>query len=179
MAIQDGTYRARAVGAALGETKGGKEQVAVEFELLTDDLTPGQRITWFGYFTEKTTARTIESLRICGWTGSDLTDLEGIGANEVELVVENEEWEGKTRAKVQWVNKAGGGLSLAAPLSADKAKAFAARMKGAVLAFDQAAGQPRKPAPKKVNVTIGSVSPTPPPHTDDDLGVFDDDKPPF
>ena len=54
--IEAGTYEARPITAALGQTKGDKPCVGVEFELDT-----GAHISWFGYFTEKTTERTIES----------------------------------------------------------------------------------------------------------------------
>jgi hypothetical protein len=147
MEIQDGVYAASPVTAALGYTKGGKECVGVEF-LLTES---GKHMTWYGYFTEATTERTIESLRICGWNGNDLGDLTEIGSGEpieVSLVIETEEWEGKTRQKVQWVNRAGG-LAMGSPLNADQARAFGARMKGAVLAFDQKTGSPaKKSAPR-------------------------------
>lgn len=129
--IAPGTYIARAVSAELGETKAGNPQIAVEFDTGTDG-----RITWFGYFTEKAQERTLQALRYCGWCGIDLTDLSGIDRNDVELVVEHESYEGKTRAKVQWVNKLGG-IGLKSKMSPDKAAAFAARMKGAILAFDQ------------------------------------------
>ena len=135
--IEAGTYEARPITAALGQTKGDKPCVGVEFELDT-----GAHISWFGYFTEKTTERTIESLRFCGWTGQDLDDLREIGSKDkltVQLVIEHEEYDGKTTAKVQWVNR-GGGLRLSKPLEGQAAKAFAAQMKGAVVAYDQAKG---------------------------------------
>jgi hypothetical protein len=134
MAIPDGIYIARALTGALGYTKDGKECVGVEFL-----LEGGQHITWYGYFTEKTEERTIESLRICGWTGTDLDNLEGIDTNEVQLVIESEEYDGKMRSKVRWVNRTGG-LAMSSPLDEGQARSFAARMKGKVLAFDQKAG---------------------------------------
>jgi hypothetical protein len=142
--IESGVYAARPLpGAALGMTKTHKECVGVEFELKES----GQHISWYGYFTDATSERTIEALRFCGWRGQDLSDLSDIGNDpsvEVSLVIEQEEWEGKVRAKVQWVNRAGG-LAMANPLDQGQAQAFAQRMKGAVLAYDQAVG----PAPKK------------------------------
>lgn len=146
MEIQDGVHAAVPVTAALGYTKGGKESVGVEFALTES----GKHLTWYGYFTEATTERTIESLRICGWTGQDLSDLSEIGKDpvEVNLVIGTEEYEGKSRQKVQWVNRAGG-LAMSAPLDEAQAKAFGARMKGAVIAFDQKTGHApkRKAAP--------------------------------
>lgn len=133
--IMEGTVRARAIDGELGFTKAGKPQVAITFEILEGEDS-GRNITWYGYFTEATKERTIESLRYCGWKGDDLSDLSSInGEAEVSLVIEHDEYEGKTRAKVQWVNS-GGGARLAKPMNQDDAKAFAAKMKGIVAAVD-------------------------------------------
>lgn len=126
--ISPGTYKARGMDAALSTTKSGREQVGVRFELVDH---PGETIIWYGYFTDGTFERTIKSLRACGWRGDDLSDLSGIGAMEVQIVVEHEEYNGKTRAKVRWVNGAGSG-GIPNQLAADKAKSFAERMRESV-----------------------------------------------
>lgn len=169
--IADGVYRARAVVGALGETQGGKEQMAVEFELMDSEGVVGPHITWFGYFTEKTTEHTLRALRTCGWRGDDLSNLDGIQENEVSLVIQNETYEGKTRPKVQWVNAPGGaGLGLKAPLAPDRAKSFAAKMRAAVRAFDIQTGNGKRPPAPKSRVG-GVLAPEPPPMTDDpDIG---------
>ena len=132
--IPDGTYRARAAEAKLCETSTGKEQVAVQFELLEDEL-GGVRVTWFGFFTEKTEKRTLEALFYCGWDGNNLEELNGVGKNEVEIVIETETYEGKRRNRVRWVNKiGGGGLGFVKPLEPSRAKNFSERMRGAILA---------------------------------------------
>lgn len=151
MAILDaGTYRARAVEGALGETKSGKEQVAVRFTLLDPGL-PQSNITWYGYFTDKTTETTFRALRTAGWKGSDLSDLSDLAGEtpEVDLVVEHEEGQdGVTRARVRWVNGTGG-VALGTALAPDKAKVFAAKMRGKLAAFDKGASTPApKPAAK-------------------------------
>lgn len=142
--LAPGTYRARSIEGALGVTSGGKEQVAVRFDLL--DF-PGQTITWFGYFTEKTTDSTFRALRTAGWAGSDLSDLSDLAdpeGPEVWLVIEHETYENKTSARVRWVNSAGG-MALKSPLLGDQAKAFAARMRERVAAFDALSNQQAKP----------------------------------
>jgi hypothetical protein len=148
--LDAGIYRARAIEAALGETDTGKEQVAVRFELLDVE---GQQITWYGYFTDKTLETTFKALRTAGWRGQDLSDLSdlcGQDTPEVNLVVEHEtDQQGKVRARVRWVNGTGG-LALKKALDANKAKAFAARMKGKLVAYDRTAGSP-KPPPKQAN----------------------------
>lgn len=143
--IAAGTYQAKAKEAALGETSTGKEQVAIRFEL--EGL--GTSMTWYGYFTEKTTESTFKALRTAGWHGQDLSDLSDLSRPDVpvvNLVVEHETDEkGATRARVRWINSTGG-IGIKSALPADKAKAFAAKMRGALVAFDKSAGAP-KPRP--------------------------------
>lgn len=163
-------YQARAVQGQLGETAGGKPEVAVSFDILTEGATHAQ-LTWHGYFTEATEERTIESLRIAGWKGDDLSVFsEGFAfpddAPEVSLVVEDETYEGKLYTKVQWVNRAGG-AAVKTPLVGDKAKAFAAAMKEKFRAFDAANGKrTARPAPSK---PAADKRPEPPPLTDADI----------
>lgn len=161
-----GVHRAKAVEGALGYTSGGSEQVAVRFGI-TEGECKGRYITWYGYFTEKTTDRTLESLRACGWEGDDLFALDGITKNEVELVIEEEEGQdGEIRPKVRWVNAAGG-LALKSRMPEGDARAFAARMKGAVVAHRQKTApsaerrEQRRPPQSRNN--------EPPPPTDDDM----------
>lgn len=168
------TYRAKAALWDLGETGSGAEQVAVEFIILTEGADI-DRITWFGYFTDKTWERTIESLRYMGWKGQDLSQLDGLDANEVDLVIDDETYEGKTRAKVQWVNRVGG-LALKAPLSGDKRKAFAASMRDKIKTFDAASGQPKakassasRPAGQRPTMAQRAEDFGPPPINDDDI----------
>ena len=151
--ISVGRYRARAREAQLGYTQGGKEQIAVQFELL-DEGAGGAMLTWYGYFTEKTTSRTLEALRICGWIGDDLSNLAGVTSNEVELVVEPEEGlDGQQRMRVRWVNRLGGGaLALKNAMDDQQRREFAARMKGDVIASKQASG-PAAAAPAPTQPT--------------------------
>lgn len=166
-------FVARARNWDLGESSTGKEQIAIQFEVLTPDA--GMRhITWYGYFTDTTMERTIQSMRYCGWQGSDLTDLSGMDANEVEIVVDDEVYEGKTRTKVKWINR-GGGLALKAPMDANKRKAFAASMRANIRAIDAGATPNGKPAPRQ-SPRASSTPPdpmgllnNPPPMSDDDI----------
>ena len=151
--LEAGTYKAKAKRALLGKASTGKEQVGVEFELLDGS---GTTIWWYGFFTDKTFERTIESLRFCGWTGVDLTDLSGLGDSEVSIVVEQEEYpkdSGQWSAKVKWVNS-GDGVGMKEQLAPAAAKSFAEQMKGRILALS--AGKPaakpnssRKPPPSR------------------------------
>lgn len=161
-------YLARATEWALGETDKGTEQVAVNFDIITPDAEMNT-IVWYGYFSDKTWERTVESLRHCGWTGTDLADMQGLDANEVELVIEDETYEGKTHQRVRWVNRpGGGGIALKAPLTGDKAKTFAASMRDKIKTLDASSGTPRpKQAPRPPVRRSNGYEP--PPMTDDDL----------
>lgn len=137
--------KARATGATLAKTKNGDPQIAVAFEL--DD---GRNMTWFGYFTEKTKERTVKSLRYCGWTCDDIDVLTGLGSEEVELVVEAEEYGGVTRDKIQWVNRIGGGLEVQNPMADGEASAFAKSLKGFILSQNKKTPSAKKnSAPKR------------------------------
>jgi len=125
--IPAGKYRARALEAVLGETKTGKEQVVVRFEIQNEGY-EGQTVLWFAVFaTEKMSRRILEGLRACGWRGDDLSDLSGVNDNDVEIEVEHHEWNGRVSGRVKWVNRLGG--PMVAPIAPERARAFAARMK--------------------------------------------------
>jgi hypothetical protein len=133
--MKPGTYVARATEWDLGTTDNGKDYIGVLFRIEEGEAV-GQTITWYGYFTEKTEQRTIESLRYCGWEGHNFADLNGLDKNLVKIVVDEEEYEGRIRTKVQWINRLG---SMAIKnVMDDKARAaFAARMKGAAMAISK------------------------------------------
>lgn len=158
--------RSKAQEWMLGETDNGKPFLAVSFKVKDTD---GEEkfVSWRGFFTDATTERTIESMRAMGFEGDDLEKLEGLDKNEVDLVVEDEEYEGKTFARVQWVNKPRGPM-VKTVLEGDKAKAFAASMKSAFRAHDAAGGK-RVTSKPEAAAPQGDRRPEPPPLTDADL----------
>jgi hypothetical protein len=162
-----GRFKARAKAGqwGLGESNAGNEQIAVVFDILTEGA-EYSNLTWYGSFSDGAVERTITSLRYMGWESNDLEKLEGLDKNEVELVVEEEEYEGKTRTKVAWVNRAGA-LNLKAPLSAERTKSFAAAMRDRIKAIDAAKGQ--KTAAKSTGPKPPAGPPEPPPVTDADI----------
>lgn len=132
--LDEGTYRGKGFSATLCRSGNGSEQVAIEFELLEMD---GYKMTYFGSFTGGALEHTVKALRACGWSGQDLSDLTGIDANEVTLVVGHHEYNGKTTARINWVNPVGAGSpALKSQLAPDEARAFAARMRGAILGLE-------------------------------------------
>lgn len=186
--IEAQRVRAVACEAGMGKAGSGAEQVAVSFELL-EGPNAGEKITWYGYFSEKTWERTVESLRACGWEGDDLAHLDGIDRNEVLLVIEHEpNQDGKVFAKVRWVNKlGGGGVALKEALEGRELQSFAAQMKGRIKALS--AGKPSakpasRPAPAR-QPPPARRQPEPPASDYDDRGENgppppgDDDVPPW
>lgn len=147
----NGTYRAIAVQWEMGETSTGKEQIAIRFKILGDE--DGRHITYFGFFTEKTAKRTMESMRICGWQNDDFVDVIGLDSNEVELVIAPEEYNGTWTSKVKWVNRPGGGLKLEKPMDDAAKRAFSARMKS--LAVESRVNTPKPAAAKPTTHGLG------------------------
>lgn len=144
--MADEKLKAKAKNWMLVEASTGTPGVAIEFAM-TDPELAGQTMDWTGWLSDAAYARTVESLRYCGWRGDNLEELTGLDANEVELVVGDEEYEGKKYKRVKFVNRIGG-LALKTPLAGDKAKSFAASMRDKIRALDAAKGQKAQPAPK-------------------------------
>ena len=171
--VPKGKYRARArewVLTEIGEK--GTPAVAVEFVFSDESL---GSIRWDGWLSDAAFDRTIESLRHCGWTGDDLSDLDGLDANEVELVVEDDDYNGKTYSKVKWVNRAGS-LAHKSPLTGDKAKFFAKQMQARIRALDASKPAPGPRTAPKAQSARRSSAPSgpvderePPPLSDDDI----------
>ena len=170
-------YRAKAKEWTLAESSTDKVMIVVLFDILTEGAAE-KSLTWRGFFTEKTTDRTIESLRFMGFEGDDLSQLEGLDRNEVDLTVEDEEYtdketgEVKHSARVQWVNKPKS-LAVKKALEGDSLKSFAAQMKAAFRAADAANGKrtsaPKPAATPSTGQSGGLRRPEPPPLTDSDI----------
>jgi hypothetical protein len=147
--ITKGTHPAILRSVQLGWTqakdnKAPQEEIALGFELVGDeDDDKGRFITDFNYpcASDMSLDIFVEKLRRCGWTGDELGELPALArdsklATQVELVIDHEEYQGKWRAKVKFVNGAGGGglLQSKNPMSEKEAASFSARMKARVRA---------------------------------------------
>lgn len=167
--------RSKATEWALGESDNGKEYVGVSFKI-KDPLDNQEKfVGWKGFFTDLTAERTIESLRHLGFEGDDVSNLVGLDKNEVELVIEDEEYvdqqtgETKTATKVSWVNKPRGPM-VKNKLEGDKAKSFAAQLKEKFRAVDAANGKRvAKPANGAAPAAAGPKGDEPPPLNDADI----------
>jgi hypothetical protein len=122
-------------------TKSSPFQAIVTFEIVRGPFS-GQRISaWLYFGTDKADKRgktvmdrSLEALRACGFTGDDLDKFTDQHPDqEVELTIEMEEYEGKRRAKVKWINPPNrGGFVLDAPLAHSDLRKFSAQLKGAL-----------------------------------------------
>jgi hypothetical protein len=133
--IRAGTYKARAKEWAFGLSQTGKEQIAITFDIL-DEEERGETITWYGYFSDAALNRTVEALHYCGWDGDNLEQIGHLKDHEVQLVVEDEEYEGKVRTKVRWVN------AIRDQLPPEEQRDIAQRICDRILAKKRAAAEP-------------------------------------
>jgi len=116
--IPEGKYLAKAVGGKYGLSNEKKTPgVAVTLEFKVSDKV--ERLFWKGWFSEKTTERTIEALALMGFDEFKSVGPDGsFGAShfdgsEVDIIVENESFVGsdgqtKVTPKIKWINKPGG-----------------------------------------------------------------------
>src|SRR3954468_14263609 len=126
--IPEGKYNAVAVPVEgdsfveWGETKAGEPKISMRFKLST-----GETIYWYGYFSENARDRTVKALRLVGFVGDSLADASNQRLNQpVQLVIKHEEYNGKTSAKVQYVNPP------RAAFDSSKLSKFSAEMRAAV-----------------------------------------------
>jgi hypothetical protein len=162
--LPEGRHVALCRSVQFGWTEKGKEQIAIGFELThPDDPDCGARITYFGTFTDAEEGKkygaldfTMQAIRYIGYTGDDLSELPALAeagqlAQEVELVVQHEEYNGALSAKVKFVNRPGGGqVQLKKPLDERELKVFAQAMKSRL----------RADAPRKSSGTPAPAQPT-------------------
>lgn len=125
MPLKQGQWRvnAKVTGSKMGTTSTGKEQLVISFE--TDDPnTP--TISKYLFFTDKSMDISLKALVALGWKPEDhdfnITLLNGtdvLVGRECALVLENEDYNGKTSTKVVFVNTKG-----PPPMDAATATAF-------------------------------------------------------
>jgi hypothetical protein len=144
-------YRARAQvdHSQLGESSKGTPRVEVAFNFLDEH---GEGIVYMGYLTKGSIERTVKDLRTMGWKGNDPGDLSGIDANEVELVVDDEEYNGKRYDKVKWVNP------IKTALDASKLAAKRTELAKRIAELEIDEKEDPEPKPKKSNVKKSNVA---------------------
>lgn len=110
--LEPGVYLAEMCGPAVLGVSRVKETPQVTIPLI---LETGRKIQWQGYFTKDAAEWTIKALKTLGFKEKTLQKLDGmVLPNQVQVTIEPEEYEGKTRMRVQWINEVGSG---GAPIS--------------------------------------------------------------
>lgn len=139
--LMAGVYKVVVRDHYLGKSKDkGTPFIAIEFEE-DNDIEP-QSITWFGYITDKTVERVVKTIEELGWTGDDILQLDhprkeenegdsrfDLRGKKCEIVVESEEYNGKTYHKVKWINVGKNGSTLGNALDANEAKSISRLVK--------------------------------------------------
>ena len=124
MKVEAGTYTAKVIDYGVIENDSGEPIVVVRFS-----FDGGKAWAWTGGFgSEKAKERTIKTLMTLGLTDDNLELLcDGPGSNmlntdmEVEIVITEEEYNGKIRTQIAYVNPIGG-RSFGEAASKDKVK---------------------------------------------------------
>jgi hypothetical protein len=156
--VPEGTWKARGGQWALTKAESsGNVMIAVEI-IIKEGPAADSRLTWYGHLTDKTFERTVESLRLLGWKGDDLSDLTGVDSNDVNVVIGYEpDLQGEIRARVQWINQIGG-VVVSNRLNPSEAAIFAQRMKGRVHALKQASGSTQQQRPTGAQLSTPDTS---------------------
>ena len=105
--MKPGKYVARATAHRFDASqKTGTECICVTLEVAGDpfDGTADESIEWVGWLTEKSTPRVIRDLKTMGWDCVSFAEMAGLGDEQVEIVVEEEEFNGRTSPRVRYVN---------------------------------------------------------------------------
>lgn len=141
--LPPGNYKARADKSSVrfGAAQSGNEQVAVTFDIL-DAKADGyqQRITWIGTLAAGALDITLDGLMASGWTGDNLMTLDGVGDVECSLKVKHEDDQsGVPRARVAFVNRAGGAFKFKTELDANAVASLSDRLAGPIMAARQRA----------------------------------------
>lgn len=152
--LSDGTYNAEAKSAVIWESEKGALMVTFDFDVEGGGNIKGQQciVQKDGTISEIS----IRTLKECfGWAGQDPFDLENpdsLSGKKVELVLAWEEYNGKQRLGVKYINAPGGGMPKPADRKSVLAKygaKFRALSGGAPAAPTKAPAAKTPPAPPK------------------------------
>lgn len=148
MAITNGRYRGKLCGIVVLGTSSQKKTPFIEvYGEITQGVNAGGRARWTGYFGPNSSERTVEALQAAGWEGEDLGEfadgeLHGLDKNEVELVIEIEEYEvtnedesveKRSAPRIQFINSLLRSPNLQNAMPKEDAASFGDKMRGLVL----------------------------------------------
>jgi len=130
-----GIHKARAVAGSEQFSPDTNGNLIIGLDMLLDD---GETMTVTFPFAGKAPEYSMKKLRMLGWTGDDVTALTNIDANEVDVRVYEETYEGKTQTKCEIVF-GGGSFKFKNQLDDRGKKAFAAQLRGLAKSIPAAA----------------------------------------
>jgi hypothetical protein len=166
--IPEGNYLARGMSLTDGKSKDkGTPGMTVVFGITQEGPQKGQMMEWTGYLTEKSQARTAESLVLCGFDG---TDYETIKKNEVLLVVVHEDQlpdpnnpnaPPRKRAKIAWINDPNRGGMGMVPLDGSEREQVMANLRGLIFAKREEMVKKAAAAGDGTSFNFGANAPAP------------------
>lgn len=163
-------YHAKVTSNALALSKNtGTPFVEIQVRT-THDVHTGEvhetTLTGSLWLTDKTAENTIKTLDyVFGWAGNSMQELNApvLVGTECEIVVEDEEYNGRTTRKIQFFNRPGeGGARQVKPLEESAARSVSSRFDAALRAFKAKNGGSSQRQPVKAQDGPDSQHPTPP-----------------
>ncbi len=172
-----GTYHARVNGIGIGESKNGLARATIGFVLFetSDGESVEDNLSITGYFSLQLrdgaiNQKGIDNLRevFPEWDGKDIFWLQdneaALNGKEVQIVLDSEEYNGKTSIKVKYLNPIGGGSSGAiSKASGDLRKKISSSLNTALRATAKPGAT--KVAPKATTKPAATTKPTAKPAT--------------
>jgi len=126
-------YDATVKSAALAKTGTGKTQLAITFD---PDLVEAKPITGYLFFTDAAIPQTEKALRNIGWDPlehawgiDEMVETDALVGMRASIVCGWEEYEGKSRLKVKFINELGGAGAVKEKLEPEEARAFTATLR--------------------------------------------------
>ena len=141
--MNNGTYRCMVVSNCLAQSKDKgtpsvKIQLGVKYNLLTPGIPEQASLYWDGWLSDAAFERTMDTLQaVFGWAGEDIQELNNpdlLFGYECNAVVEMENYEGKDRPKVKFLNNPNFAGKVAA-LKDTSAKELSGKLMGKILAY--------------------------------------------
>lgn len=164
MILAPGKYLANCKAWQVGRSKNGTEQIELIMHVAQNDPCVEARGSWiraFLYFSEATEERSVGSLEYLGWDGTTPIQLDP--SRTVEIVVEDEVYDGQARAKVKWINRVASAEVITEDKMSDREQlAFGQRLRGLMK-------KPREP--KRFEPTQTAPDYGAPPLSEDDYRV--------
>lgn len=141
-----GRYTATVQSAELGQSA----EKGTPFLALLCQTEQGEDLTAFLYLSDAAFERTTKTLReVFGFDNDFETVVEQVTGKECSIVVEAEEYEGKERMRIKWVNPVGGGAGKPLENAGSLLAQLSAKAKRIPVAAPRAAARPAPAAPPR------------------------------